>query len=80
MNALLATSSTNSVEERESNLILPRHRGGADVADAMRIQYGGSANDKNCHDLAAGEDVDGFLVGGACLAADSFGVILATFD
>jgi len=53
---------------------------GADVADAMRIQYGGSANDKNCHDLAAGADVDGFLVGGACLAADSFGVILATFD
>lgn len=53
---------------------------GAGVADAMRIQYGGSANDKNCHDLAAGADVDGFLVGGACLAADSFGVILATFD
>jgi triosephosphate isomerase len=53
---------------------------GADVADAMRIQYGGSANDKNCHDLAAGADVDGFLVGGACLAAESFGVILATFD
>ena len=24
--------------------------------------------------------VDGFLVGGACLAADSFGVILSTFD
>lgn len=53
---------------------------GAEVADGMRIQYGGSANDKNCHDLAAGEDVDGFLVGGACLASDSFGVILATFD
>ena len=29
---------------------------GADVADAMRIQYGGSANDKNCHELAAGAD------------------------
>lgn len=36
------------------------------VADAMRIQYGGSANDKNCHELGACEDIDGFLVGGAC--------------
>lgn len=38
-----------------------------DVADAVRIQYGGSANADNVHDLLAGEDIDGFLVGGASL-------------
>ena len=52
----------------------------AEVADGVRIQYGGSVNDKNCDELAACPDIDGFLVGGACLKADSFGVILAAFD
>ena len=51
----------------------------ADVADAVRIQYGGSVNDKNAAELAACPDIDGFLVGGACLKADSFGVILSAF-
>lgn len=37
------------------------------VADAVRIQYGGSANADNVFDLLAGEDIDGFLVGGASL-------------
>ena len=52
----------------------------ADVADAVRIQYGGSVNDKNCDELAACPDIDGFLVGGACLKSDSFGVILSAFN
>merc|ERR1712014_213068 len=38
-----------------------------EVADAIRIQYGGSANAKNAPDLSACEDIDGFLVGGASL-------------
>lgn len=33
---------------------------------------GGSVNEKNAAELAAKEDVDGFLVGGASLKADSF--------
>jgi len=47
------------------------------VADAVRIQYGGSANADNVADLLKGQDIDGFLVGGASLKADAFGVILA---
>jgi len=50
---------------------------GTEVADAVRIQYGGSANADNVEGLLAGEDIDGFLVGGASLKADGFGVILA---
>lgn len=47
-----------------------------EVADAVRIQYGGSANADNVGDLLAGADIDGFLCGGASLKADSFHTIL----
>mmetsp|Transcript_38785 Transcript_38785/g.89714 ORF Transcript_38785/g.89714 Transcript_38785/m.89714 type:complete len:706 (-) Transcript_38785:121-2238(-) len=40
---------------------------GSDIADAVRIIYGGSANEKNCKALGDLPDVDGFLVGGASL-------------
>jgi triosephosphate isomerase len=46
-----------------------------DVADAVRIQYGGSANADNAADLGAMPDIDGFLVGGAALKADGFSTI-----
>jgi len=39
----------------------------ADVAGAIRIQYGGSANAANAPELSAMPDIDGFLVGGASL-------------
>lgn len=48
----------------------------ADVADALRLQYGGSVSPANAADLAACPDVDGFLVGGASLKADAFGEIV----
>jgi len=38
-----------------------------EVADSVRIIYGGSVNGGNCKELAALPDVDGFLVGGASL-------------
>lgn len=44
----------------------------ADVTATLRILYGGSVNDANCSELAQLPDVDGFLVGGASLKADSF--------
>lgn len=49
---------------------------GGDVADAMPIQYGGSVNPKNAAELLALPDVDGALVGGASLDADSFAAII----
>ncbi|MCB0360891.1 MAG: triose-phosphate isomerase, partial [Bdellovibrionales bacterium] len=51
-------------------------RYGADVAQAMRIQYGGSVKPDNAAALMAQEDVDGALVGGASLDADSFASIV----
>ena len=49
----------------------------AAAAGAMRILYGGSVKLGNAADLMAGEDVDGVLVGGACLAAEDFLAIIS---
>lgn len=45
---------------------------GEELASQVRIQYGGSVNPDNVQDLMAMPDIDGALVGGASLAADSF--------
>lgn len=45
---------------------------GPAVADAMRVLYGGSMNPGNVDDLMAKPNVDGGLVGGASLKADTF--------
>lgn len=42
------------------------------VAAKIRIQYGGSVKPDNVKELMACEDIDGALVGGASLKADSF--------
>ena len=43
-----------------------------EVADAIRIQYGGSVKASNAAEIMAGPDVDGALIGGASLDADEF--------
>ncbi len=43
-----------------------------EVADAIRIQYGGSVKAANAAEIMAGADVDGALIGGASLDADEF--------
>jgi len=48
-----------------------RELGGA-VADAIRIQYGGSVKPENAAELLSQPDVDGALVGGASLKAKDF--------
>ncbi|MBQ9000383.1 MAG: triose-phosphate isomerase [Eggerthellaceae bacterium] len=45
---------------------------GAAVADEMRVLYGGSMNPGNVDLLVAEADIDGGLIGGAALKADSF--------
>ena len=45
---------------------------GKPVADAVRIQYGGSVKADNTFELMSQPDIDGALVGGAALKADSF--------
>ena len=44
----------------------------ADAAQNIRIQYGGSVKAENIAELVAQKDIDGALVGGASLQADSF--------
>jgi triosephosphate isomerase len=51
----------------------------ADVAEKTRILYGGSVKPSNAKELMGQSDIDGALVGGASLTADSFsGIILAS--
>lgn len=45
---------------------------GKEVADEIRIQYGGSMNPENVKELMEQPDIDGGLVGGASLSAESF--------
>ena len=49
---------------------------GKAVANAMRILYGGSVKPENIRELMSQEDVDGALVGGASLEAESFAKIV----
>eukprot|EP01054_Gregarina_sp_Poly1_P010613 Gregarina_sp_Poly_1__10612@NODE_793_length_6259_cov_699_484819_g455_i1_p2_GENE_NODE_793_length_6259_cov_699_484819_g455_i1NODE_793_length_6259_cov_699_484819_g455_i1_p2_ORF_typecomplete_len254_score48_69TIM/PF00121_18/2_2e92CutC/PF03932_14/0_0016_NODE_793_length_6259_cov_699_484819_g455_i154546215 len=48
-----------------------------EVADSVRIVYGGSVNEKNCDELAKMPDIDGFLVGGASLKP-AFSTVIST--
>ena len=45
---------------------------GAEIAEGMRILYGGSVNAENAGELFAMSDIDGGLIGGASLKADAF--------
>ena len=49
---------------------------GKEVADRVRILYGGSVKPDNIVELMSQEDVDGALVGGASLEAESFAKIV----
>jgi len=44
----------------------------ANFAQNLIIQYGGSVKPENAKELLAQPDIDGALVGGACLKSDSF--------
>jgi triosephosphate isomerase len=50
----------------------------AEVAKDVRIIYGGSVNAKNCSELIQGDNIDGFLVGGASLKPDFVNIINCT--
>jgi triosephosphate isomerase len=49
---------------------------GKEVAAAVRILYGGSVKPSNVAELMSREDIDGALVGGASLDAESFSQIV----
>ena len=49
----------------------------AEIAEQVRIQYGGSVKASNAAELLSQPDIDGALVGGASLKASDFMGIVA---
>ncbi|OBJ17531.1 triose-phosphate isomerase [Mycobacterium colombiense] len=49
----------------------------SEVADSVRVLYGGSVNAKNIGELIARDDIDGGLVGGASLDGEQFATLAA---
>ncbi len=49
---------------------------GGGVAEAVRVQYGGSVKPDNIAEFMAESDIDGALIGGASLSAESFCAIV----
>ena len=49
---------------------------GADAAEEVTVQYGGSMNDANAAELLSKVNVDGGLIGGASLKTDKFTAIV----
>jgi triosephosphate isomerase len=49
---------------------------GEDAGQSVRVQYGGSVKADNAADLLSRPNIDGALVGGASLKADSFAAII----
>ena len=76
----IGTGETATPEQAEEVCALIRalvaEKYGAEAADAMTVQYGGSMNAKNAAELLAKENVDGGLIGGASLKAADFTVIV----
>ena len=78
----IGTGRTATPEQAEAihgairGAILERY--GRERADAVRILYGGSVNDENVDSLCSKPDIDGALVGGASLKADSFARLVKT--
>ena len=72
------TATTGQAQEVHGQIRgLLRELAGAQVAAAVRIQYGGSCKPENAADLLGQPDIDGALVGGASLKADDFARIIA---
>lgn len=55
-------------------------RFGPDIADGIRLLYGGSVKPSNAADIFAVSNVDGALVGGASLKASDFGAIVTALS
>jgi triosephosphate isomerase len=76
----IGTGRTASAEDAQAVCALVRATvaevAGAEAADAVRIQYGGSVKPSNAAELMGQPDIDGALVGGASLVADDFAGIV----
>jgi triosephosphate isomerase (TIM) len=78
----IGTGKTASPEQAQEvhgfirNLINEKY--GVSISENIKIQYGGSVNSNNAKELLFKKDIDGALIGGASLKADSFISIIQT--
>jgi len=76
----IGTGLTASEEEANATIAVIRQAVagayGKRVANAVRIQYGGSMNPKNVKGLMAQPEIDGGLIGGASLKAEDFAQVV----
>jgi triosephosphate isomerase (TIM) len=76
----IGTGQTATPEQAQEAVAFVRaliaDRAGAELGERVRILYGGSVNPDNAPALLALPDVDGALVGGASLQADTFAAIV----
>lgn len=79
----IGTGKTATAEQAQEIHAFIRHiiaeKYGKEVADNTSILYGGSCKPSNATELFAKPDVDGGLIGGAALKADSFMGIITAF-
>lgn len=71
----IGTGKTATPEQAQEVHAFIRNRlanSSSNVAQAIQILYGGSVKADNAADLFANDDIDGGLIGGASLQADSF--------
>lgn len=73
------TATPEVANEIHGNVIRPiiREMFGGEVAENLRILYGGSVKPSNAYELFRQKDIDGGLVGGASLKVDEFVKIAA---
>merc|ERR1712078_959218 len=72
------TASPEQAQETHAGIRkLIAEKASPEVAEAIRIQYGGSSNAANSADLSAQPDIDGFLVGGASLKPEFKDIVAA---
>lgn len=76
----IGTGKTATSEQANETIRAIRHMVmnlyGAAIADAVRIQYGGSVKPSTIKEQMGMSDIDGALVGGASLVADDFAKIV----
>ena len=80
----IGTGKTASAEDAQATCAVVRATvaevAGAEAAERVRIQYGGSVKPANAAELMAQPDIDGALVGGASLDPDEFSQIVRYQD
>ncbi|TNE44940.1 MAG: triose-phosphate isomerase [Deltaproteobacteria bacterium] len=72
------TASPEQAQEVHAHLRSQLAERFGDVANDMRILYGGSVKPTNIEELIQQPDIDGALIGGASLKVDSFTTIIQT--